>query len=64
MEELGITPEVFKKMYDENNGFNNQFNKNHPSHSENETFLSFLLQGSERLVKENESIVLDIIKED
>lgn len=61
IEALGITEEVFKKMYDEYSGFNNTFNRNHPSYDEGEGFLTFLNAGSKKLVKENTDLVVDII---
>lgn len=62
IETLGITEEVFKKMYDEYSGFNNTFNRNHPSYGEGEEFLTFLNAGSRKLVDENADLVVDIIQ--
>lgn len=62
IEALGITEEVFKKMYDEYSGFNNTFNRNHPSYDEGEEFLTFLNAGSRKLVDENADLVVDIIQ--
>lgn len=62
IEALGITEEVFKKMYQEYSGFDNTFNKNHPSHDEGEEFLNFLNAGSKKLVNENVDLVVDIIQ--
>ena len=62
IEALGITEEVFKKMYEDYDGFNGTFNKNSPIYEEGEDFYSFLRSGSESLVKENKKIVNDIIK--
>lgn len=62
IEALGITEEEFKKMYDEYNGFNDTFNKNHPSYGQGEDFLIFLKEGSEKLINENRDLVVDIIQ--
>lgn len=62
IEAMGITKEVFKEMYNEYSGFNNTFNKNHPSYGENENFLDFLNAGSQLLVKENADLVADIMQ--
>ena len=42
IDKIGLTKEVFKAMYKEYGGFNDQFNKNHPEHGKEESFLSFL----------------------
>lgn len=62
IEALGITKEEFKKMYDEHSGFNNTFNRNHPSCSEEENFFDFLNSGSKKLVEEHADLVRDIIQ--
>lgn len=62
IEAMGITEEVFEKMYNEYSGFNNIFNKNHPSYDEGEEFLNFLNAGSRKLVDENADLVVDIIQ--
>ena len=61
IEKIGLTKEVFKAMYEEYGGFNSQLNKNHPEHGKEETFLSFLKNGSESLVNEETELVVDII---
>lgn len=61
IEKLGLTRESFGKMYDEYEGFNSQFNKNHPEHDQEETFFAFLKKGSESLVNEEAELVVDII---
>lgn len=61
MERLGITREAFKAMYDEYNGFNDNFNKNHPEHNKGETYLTFLKNGSLSLVDKEPELVEDII---
>lgn len=62
IEAMGITEEVFKKMYDDYSGFNSIFNRNHPSYGENDNFLDFLNAGSRKLVDENADLVVDIIQ--
>ena len=62
IEQLGISEEVFKKMYDDYKGFNGTFNKNSPIYEDGEDFYSFLKLGSESLVEENKEVVDDIIK--
>lgn len=62
IEALGLTKEVFKKMYDEYSGFNNAFNKNHLSYKDQEKFLTFLKEGSIHLINENNNLVTDIIQ--
>lgn len=62
IEALGLSKEEFKKMYDDHNGFNNTFNKNHPSYGQDENYLAFLKTGSEKIVNENAELVKDIIK--
>ena len=64
IEALGLTKEEFKKMYEDCNGFNNTFNKNHPSYGQDESYLAFLKAGSEKIVTENAELVKDIIKKD
>ena len=47
IEKIGLTKEVFKAMYEE--------------YGKEETFLSFLKNGSESLVNEETELVVDII---
>lgn len=61
IEKLGLTREAFKELYDEFDGFNSQFNKNHPEHGKEETFLTFLRNGSISLVADEGDLVTDII---
>lgn len=61
IDKIGLTKEAFKAIYKEYGGFNDQFNKNHPEHGKEESFLSFLKDGSESLVKEETDLVVDII---
>lgn len=61
IERLGITREKFHTVYEEKKGFNSEFNKNHPSYDSGESCLSFMKSGAEKLIAENENVVLDII---
>lgn len=61
IEKLGLTREKFKIIYDENGGFNNQFNKNHPTYGIGEKFLSFLNAGSKHLAESETELIKDII---
>ena len=61
IEKIGLTKEAFKAMYEEYGGFNNHFNKNHPEHGKEESFLSFLIDGSKSLADEETELVVDII---
>lgn len=61
IEKIGITQEVFRTIYEEYGGFNSQFNKNHPEHGKEETFLSFLKNGSRSLADDESELVTDII---
>ena len=49
IERLGITKDIFKKMYEDNKGFNHRFNRNHPSHSEGEDFYSYINAGNRQI---------------
>lgn len=60
-EKLGLTKEIFKKLYEEYDGFNYQFNKNHPSYDGKENFWNFLNKGSNDLAKSNPDLIRDII---
>lgn len=61
IDELGITKEKFKVLYDKRQGFDDIFNKNHPAYDKSEAFLTFLKSGSQRLVRENKALIIDII---
>lgn len=61
IEKTGLTREAFKTMYEEYNGFNSQANKKHLEHGEEESFLSFLIDGSKCLANEETDLVVDII---
>lgn len=61
IDELGITEKKFKALYDERQGFNDIFNKNHPGYDKSEAFLTFLKLGSQSLVRENKALIIDII---
>ena len=61
IDELGITKEKFKTLYNERQGFNDISYKNHPAYDKSEAFLTFLKSGSQRLVRENKALIIDII---
>lgn len=61
IEEMGWTKEKFRKLYEEQGGFNKEFNKNHPEHAEGETFLSFVSSGSEKLIRDHKDLVVNIV---
>ncbi len=61
IEEFGITRELFENLYKENKGFDNSFNKNHPSYSGDESFEQFLMNGVDLLIKEHEDIIKSIV---
>ena len=54
----GIAKEEFHKLYIENNGFNEEFNKNHPAYKNNEDFFDFSLSGAQSLTKEELALVV------
>lgn len=59
--ELGITKEMFDALYAETNGFDNCFNKNHPSYTGDESFGQFLMNGVDLLSSAHEDIIKSII---
>ena len=61
IEELGITRELFESLYIENEGFDNCFNKNHPSYSGDESYGQFLMSGVTLLSAEHEDIIKNIV---
>lgn len=61
IERLGITKESFHEIYEAKNGFNSEFNKNHPGYEKDESCLTFMNCGVDTLLVENEDIVNDII---
>ena len=63
MEEMGLSKEDYYNLYDENKGFNNQFNRNKPGHLPEETFYDFLGKGAKRLIEENKELVQSLSEE-
>ena len=61
IEELGITRELFEALYIENEGFDNCFNKNHPSYNGDESYEQFLMSGVKLLSAEHEDMVKNIV---
>ena len=61
IEEIGITKEKFHEIYEENAGFNFNFNKNHPSYDCDECYTNFLAEGSKNLIKEHKDLIKGII---
>ncbi len=61
IERLGITRENFHDTYEEKQGFNSEFNKNHPSYECGESCLSFIKSGGKKLINENPDIIADIL---
>lgn len=62
IEQIGLTKEAFKELYEQYNGFDDQFNKNHPTYNSDESFMQFLSAGSRKLISEDKDLVKDIIK--
>lgn len=56
IEILGLNEEEFKGLYIEHNGFDEQFNTNHEY--TNRKFFDFLKSGCEKLMEENEELVI------
>lgn len=61
IERLGITKEKFHTVFEEKQGFNSEFNRNHPSYESGESCLSFMKSGACKLIAENGDVVNDII---
>lgn len=61
IEKIGLTKDAFKDLYESFDGFNDQFNKNHPSYEGCESFMSFLSMGCDKLINENKAVVDDIV---
>ena len=62
LEELGISRSAFRKIYEENHGFDDNFQENHPLAPEHDDFFEFLDSGATKLVKENAELVVNIIE--
>lgn len=62
IEELGLSKEQFDLLYDQHGGFNQWFNKNHPTYESNGTVYSVLKNGADKLVEENRDVVDAITK--
>lgn len=52
---FGMNFEEFGKLYEECKGFNEELNKNHPTHEEKEPFVAFLKRGY-ALLNKNDKI--------
>ena len=61
IERLGITRESFHSTFEEKNGFNSEFNRNHPGYEKDESYLSFVNCGVDKLLIENDDVVDDIV---
>ena len=59
MERIGVNREKFRKIYEENNGFNSEFNRNAPV--QEKSFLVFINSGAKKLNEEQEEFVKNII---
>lgn len=56
-----ITQDEFKQLYDQFNGFDNIFNKNHPGYEDSEDGFDFILAGSKSIVDENNELIKSIL---
>lgn len=55
---VGISKEDFHNLYNKENGFKDEVNKNHPAYTRDENFFDFILSGAKSLTKkEFESVV-------
>ena len=56
-----ISDDEWAMLYAQTNGFNKDYNRNHHNHDE-QTFMSFLEQGSNLLNKENPDVIKKIFE--
>lgn len=61
VDKIGLTKEAFFALYKKYGGFDEEFNRNHPSYRNGESFTSFLNSGSEKLIDEESKLVESII---
>lgn len=54
---LCYTEEEFHQLYEQSSGFNDDINRNRPSREKDETFESFMDDGSTELIKNSPNIV-------
>ena len=57
IDEIGLSKDMFHKLYTSNHGFSGRYNANHPLREEEETAYSFVRKGAEKLIAENMDIV-------